>query len=250
MKLAVPVFIALVLIAATTIFQGNLSERWNQEALATELAAASKRIEDVPRFVGDWKGIDEKADERQIEQARVVGHLSRDFRNVRTGQKVSFFLVCGKPRHVAIHTPDDCYVAAGFEMLSSPEVIELETDDGPIEFYTTIFKRIVGNEKHQVRVFWAWNENGAWEAPEYPRIAYAWGSSLYKMYVISSVRTEADTRFDDDNPAIQFIKAMIPATDSALFPDEETVAARSIDKSDQARSTPEPRSTPQEQPAG
>ncbi len=247
MKLAIPVLIALVLGTFSTIYQGRMSERWNQEELDRELVVASERIEDIPRFVGDWKGIDQKVSEEQLEQARAVGHLTRDFHNVRTGEKLSFFLICGKPRHVAIHTPDDCYVASGFEMLSRPEVIEVETDDGMVSFKTTVFKKVQGNETQQVRVYWAWNRSGAWEAPEYPRVTYAWGSSLYKMYVIAHVRSDADSTFDDSNPAIRFMKAMIPATNKALFPDEDD-ASPSADETEQASSTPQSPATSEEQP--
>jgi len=249
MKLAIPVLIALVLGYFSTVYQGNVTERWNQDEVDRELAVASKRIEAIPRFVGDWKGVDTEADPNQLKAARIVGDLSRDFRNVRTGKSVSFFLVCGRPRHVAIHTPDDCYVAAGFEMLNKPETIEIETEDGTVEFYTTVFKKVQGNETHQVRVFWSWSSKGTWEAPEYPRIAYARGSALYKMYIIAPVSTVNDTEFDDSNPTVQFIKAIIPATDNALFPKKATAASSSDGDSEQARSSPRKLSAPQEQPA-
>ncbi|CAK9073420.1 Uncharacterized protein SCF082_LOCUS38288 [Durusdinium trenchii] len=152
MKIAIPAFVALVLIGVTTIYQGNMSERWNEDELARELEAASKRVENVPLFVGDWKGSDEETDESQLEAAHAVGSLTRDFRNVRTGEKLSFFVICGKPRHVAIHTPDDCYVASGFEMLNKPEVVEVETEDGP-----RIQKRVdmLGAEKNGVVMLWS-----------------------------------------------------------------------------------------------
>lgn len=249
MKLAIPAFVALVLIVVSTYYQGNWSERWNQEELARELEIASKRVEDVPLFVGDWKGVEEQADEAQLEAARAVGHLSRQFRNVRTGEKLSFFVVCGKPRHVAIHTPDDCYVASGFEMLSRPELIEVETEDGLATFRTTVFKKADGDNAQFVRVYWAWNKDGSWEAPEYPRIAYGLGAKLYKMYVITGGSGSENITFDDKNPAIRFMKAIIPPTDKALFPSEATVSAPTEDESEQARTTPEEQSTPEETPA-
>lgn len=250
MKLAIPAFIALVLIGITTFYQGTMSERWNQDELARELEAASKRVDSVPLFVGDWKGVDEEADETQLEAAHAVGSLTREFRNVRTGEKLSFFVICGKPRHVAIHTPDDCYVASGFEMLSRPEVVEVETEDGPVTFRTTVFKKIQGDTAHHVRVYWAWNEDGTWEAPEYPRLAYAWGPSLYKMYIISNGNSSGEEASDDDNPAIRFMKAIVPATNEALFPTADAPPSSADAKPEQARSTSEQTSTPEAPAAG
>ncbi len=224
MKLVLPVSVALVLIAVTTYYQGFWSERWAQDELAAQLKTASDRVAEVPNFVGDWKGEPQEANEDQLRVARVTAHQSNEFFNLRTGARVSSFIVCGKPRHVAIHTPDDCYVAAGFSMLDQPERVEIETEDGTAEFYTTVFKKVENGNHVQLRVFWAWNRDGQWEAPQYPRWAYAWGPALYKMYVMAPVNNTDDLVVSEDHPGVMFIKSMVPEANAALFASEPAEA--------------------------
>ena len=42
--------------------------------------------------------------------------MSRTYRN-RDGQIVNVYLVTGSARHVTIHTPDWCYVGAGYDII-------------------------------------------------------------------------------------------------------------------------------------
>lgn len=226
LKLLLPVSVAVIAIGATTYFQGTWSERWMADELAAELEVATAKLDDLPMFVGDWRGVNTKdIDEDQIERAGVTGHRSMVFKNVRTDEQISYFFVSGKPRHVAIHTPDDCYVAAGFAMLEPPQRITIPTETGEATFYTTQFRRESG-DKQQLRIFWAWNQNGTWEAPEYPRWSYAYGPALFKLYAIVPVQPGLNPPIDENHPCYRFLQAMVPELDRTLFEEEEQSEGR------------------------
>ncbi|MBX7167456.1 MAG: EpsI family protein [Pirellulales bacterium] len=251
-RLALPIAAVLIVLAISTYYQGYWSERWNQAELDAELKSASARIANVPEFIGDWKGETQPVDQKQLAQAHVTAHQSREFRNVKTGDKIGCFLVCGKPRHVAIHTPDDCYVAAGFQMLGKVEPITIETSDGQkAQFNTTVFRKQQGETKETLRIFWAWNHGTGWEAPLFPRLKYGTGAALYKMYCI--LPSDEDRPLDDQHPCVRFIKAVVPKVSLALFPGDAPAAAPSEGSTTPAAPKPETAKTSEpaaETPAG
>lgn len=228
-------FVALVL-GVTTYVQGNWSERWNQAELNAQLKVASSKVDGVPIFIGDWKGTEQKVDPKQLEQAHVTAHQSREYLNVKNrNEKIGYFLVCGKPRHVAIHTPDDCYRAAGFQMLGKPEVVTIDVGNERARFYTTVFRKEQGSEVDTMRIFWAWNDGSGWDAPTSPRLAYGVGPSLYKMYCI--LPTADDRKVNDQHPCVKFIKSVLPEIDHSLF-------AKAIPSPAPVTETPAPAETP------
>ncbi|MHB1034189.1 MAG: exosortase-associated EpsI family protein [Pirellulales bacterium] len=224
-----PIGAGLALIIACTIFQGKvLTDRWNAPS-EEELQAYSDRMQNnLPKDIGDWEGENlepEKNDkdwERQIRVAKVVGNLSRRYRNTLTGKTVDLFMVCGKPGNVAMHTPDICYVAAGFRMEESPYKYPIQTGSANPEFFTTRFVKESQTSTERLRIFWSWSADGNWQAPTVPKWTFARAPALYKMYVISHMSKSDDPIYED--PAIDFVKALVPELQQKVFPAAEKAA--------------------------
>ena len=107
-----PVVTAFAALIVGGVVHGIWTDRWRTNDEAEAWAA---RLAKVPMNVGEWQGEDQENKGTQI--GGVSGTLYRRYVN-RAGQAVNVFLVCGRAGPVAIHTPNDCYVAAGYEMLS------------------------------------------------------------------------------------------------------------------------------------
>src|SRR6202158_5618529 len=104
---------ALVAVMASGVVHGLMTDRWQ---VSLEPAERAARLELVPFALGDWVGQDIETDLRQV--GPVAGFLHRRYLNRQTGIGVTVFIVCGRPGPVCIHTPDVCYRASGYEILS------------------------------------------------------------------------------------------------------------------------------------
>jgi len=184
----------------------------------------AERLQAVPLRIGDWEGKDEaEMDERERQVAGADAALARRYANTLTAQAVSLSLVSGQFRNVAQHVPTQCYVAAGFQM-HNPEIqYNVETEAGPVECYTTVFKKDEPTGTLYLRVFWTWSYDGKWIAPKLPRVALVGQPALYKLYFITEIPLPGQPI--EQNTAVEFMRKFIPAANKALFPEPSAPSA-------------------------
>lgn len=210
-----PVAAAVVLIVATAILQGWWTERWGS---FPELELYAQQLKKVPSQIGDWVGEDTpETDEnkRVLELAGAVGSLSRVYRNERNEQ-VSVFIVCGRLDDVFFHTPDRCYPAAGFETSGDVAKQSVEIGSEVADFKSAMFLKADPNGSQNLRIYWSFNANGPWIAPDEYRWSFQGQRAIYKIYVV----TPANTRDVpvDQNAAIDFIRVLMPELNKAFEP--------------------------------
>src|SRR5687767_8086592 len=109
LRLYVPVAVTVVLIAVLATWEGIYSDRFTGSSVTAE--EFGQRFEHVPMTVGPWEGVDKETDQKTLEVAGAVNHVSRTYRNPGTGQEVDLWLVVGHSRDICRHTPDVCYIA-------------------------------------------------------------------------------------------------------------------------------------------
>ncbi len=189
--------------------------------------------------IGDWEGKDEgEMDAREAGVAGADASLSYRYVNRLTGQGVSVFLVSGHFRTIAQHTPDQCYVAAGFQMLNQPIHYNVVTDAGSVETYTTVFKKDEHSGTQYIRVFWTWSYDGEWLAPNMPRVALVGRPALYKMYFITEVPIPGQPI--EQNTAVDFMRSFMPVVNHKLFPDFKPGAKDAVPADGDAKAQSEP----------
>src|SRR4051812_1515404 len=110
----VPVVVGLVLLVGGGVVHGLWTDRWTHSTVVDEWAA---RLEQLPPDLGAWKGVAYEQEPETLDLAGAVGHYSRTFTDPVTGEQVLVILLCGKPKRLVVHRPEDCYRAAGFEMI-------------------------------------------------------------------------------------------------------------------------------------
>lgn len=214
MKAFLPVVVAVALIGSATFVQGFWSDRWN-EAAARALATQAGNYPDIPREFGDWTSEEAPSDERQLKIAGAHASISRTYTNERTGEKVMVFMILGKSRDVAKHTPDVCYVGSGFRMAHDPRNYRMTTTDGTADFFTSTFSKQQGNYHTNQRIFWAWSTNGNWEAPDIPRLKYGATTAVNKIYLITEMGQE--TQNPDEAPSVEFAHEFLPLASDVIF---------------------------------
>src|SRR5262249_27541265 len=143
---------------------------------------SAARLAQVPEELGDWQG---QALETVSQPAGVAGCLQRRYVHRTTGSTVTVFLVCGRPGPVAIHPPDACYRASGFQV-GTPQKFQAAVDSlsAPAEFRVAQMLKTKASDQTQLRIFWSWSATGAWLVPEDPRLPFARYPALFKIYLI------------------------------------------------------------------
>ena len=204
---AILLIVALLMLAASGIIQGFWTDRWGA---STQLAEAVARLERVPRYVGEW-GADPKKDppisDEELENAEVVGHLSRIYHHPTKGD-VNLLLLCGRPGPIAVHSPEICFPGEGFNLEGGESVRVAKAE----------FRMIrVGKNKllpEHLRVFWSLSSGNGWSTPEDPRLTFVGSRFLYKLHVVR--RLEKPDEPVKDDPTVEFLQVLLPILDEHL----------------------------------
>jgi hypothetical protein len=194
------------------IAHGVWSGRWN---ISDGPERAAAHLSEVPLTVGDWDGRVSELSPRHMRVAELSGAHVCEFVNRRTGSVVSTLLVCGRPGPVSVHTPEVCYGGAGYEPIAS-RARYTNASLPAAAFWVCDFQKPQAATPDRLRIFYAWNAQGTWAAPENPRLAFFRQPALYKFYVIRKL-AKADESLEGD-PAVDFLENFLPQLDKRLFP--------------------------------
>jgi hypothetical protein len=193
---------ALVMLLASGVMYHVLASDSEQ------LDAAADRVALVPTVVGDWQGREETAEERAFEQTGAKSYWMRSYVNQKSKASVLVILMCGRPGKMSVHTPEVCYSGAGYEMRDQPVACEIND----AQFWSAQFTKKSG----QLRLYWAWNSRGDWQASSAPRWQFRGEPFLYKLYV--SRETNAQTAgTPQTDPTAEFLRVFVPELKQTLF---------------------------------
>ena len=185
---------------------------------SAELDMAATRVALVPSVVGDWKGHDEEVEAQAFEQAGAKNYWMRTYVNQKTQDAVLVILMCGRPGKMSVHTPEVCYRGAGFEIREEPSACPLKTDKDQNAMWTSQFAK-KGITPTHLRLYWAWNSRGEWQASPSPRWHFRGEPFLYKLYVSREFGAEPKVAAHAD-PAAEFLRQFLPVLKQTLFANE------------------------------
>jgi hypothetical protein len=223
---------AVVLIIGAAVYQGMTEGRWYGRGANAEVQAFAARLDKVPFIIGDWEGKDDDVDPQILQVAGIVGAVSRTYKHRYTPDTVSIFLVCADRRAVSTHTPDKCYLAAGFRVADYPQPYHLAASSlsAPVgektdeqEYEVTLLNSAFVKEEptgtQRLRVFWAWSKDGDWVAPEGDsRWALQGGDAWYKLYIMTSEQADGHGNLQlDQSPCVKFARDFLPVAQDKLF---------------------------------
>lgn len=229
-NLLIPAGVAIVLIVTMTLLEARVSDRFTTSSM--QAADFVERFENVPREFGNWRGVDQDVDEQVKQTAGAVGHVSRQYTNTETGDRVDLWLIVGHARDIVRHTPNICYASSGFRQVVSTTRFPFDVPGMDAEFRTAQFSKEDVHGRSRVRVFWGWNGNEPgkqkWEGPDGARMYYGNNRALYKMYFTAPVMDDEEQA--SDSIAYQFGREILPLINQALFPEEASGAAPEIEE--------------------
>lgn len=216
----IPLIVGLPLIGISTYLQGSWTHRWSNQP-DKAMQGLVDRYESIPKRVGDqWIGEDTPYSKEELQAAGAHAHLSRSYRNSETGERVSVFMICGYARDVTVHTPEFCYVGAGFEVESPPSTFAIESPEGSAaaELSTSTFLKERPNATIHQRILWGWTAGERWNTPDYPRWKYPGKSVLNKVYLISNIEAGSSDELAQDHPVVRFGREFLPLARETLYP--------------------------------
>jgi hypothetical protein len=184
---------------------------------SAELDRAAARVGLVPGVVGDWKAQDEPVEEQAFEQTGAKSYWMRTYVNQKTQEGILVILMCGRPGKMSVHTPEVCYRGAGFEIREEPSACAIKSDKAKDVLWTSQFAK-KGLMPTQLRLYWAWNSRGDWQASPSPRWQFRGEPFLYKLYVSREFGAEPRVASHAD-PAAEFLRQFLPVLKETLFAD-------------------------------
>jgi len=205
---AFPIITALAAVIVAGTVHGLWTDRWKW---SDEPEASAAKLANVALNLEDWEGQDLEL--KTGKMGGVAGVLYRRYVSRRDGRGISVFVVCGRPGPVSVHTPTDCYGGSGYEVVS-PTRCGGPAESGA-ELFTAQFRKTQTGDQSSLRIFWAWNASGKWEAPADARLAFARRPALYKLYVIREM-SSGDEPLDSD-PCHDLMKQLLPELQRSLF---------------------------------
>jgi hypothetical protein len=210
MKRYLPAALAILAIIATGVVHGFWTGRWSGERDAD----IASRLEQVPQDLGDWRGRDLEADARLKEG--MVGTLYRSYTNRATGKNVVVYLVCGRSGPVAVHTPDVCYAASGFEVAPlGKQTVSSPSGEAVAELDAARVRKTKAAEQIQQHIFWSWSATGNWQVPGNPRLAFARYPLLFKLYLLRDLSRPGESV--DEDPCLDLMRQLRPELQRVLF---------------------------------
>jgi hypothetical protein len=216
-----PVAIAIALLVSSGVVHGLWTNRWhNSDALMNAVA----RVEQVPRTVGPWNAqtlAPPDVDPAAFAKSGALGYWMRRYVNHKDGSQVIATLMCGQHGDIAVHPPEVCYTASGYDMVERPVLFVVKTGEASAAFRTTVFAP-AGTEatSKRLRIFWSWNATGDWLAPEGDaRWTFRGAPFLYKLYVAHEITGPAGP--PDSDPCAALLPLLLPQLQTVLFPSRE-----------------------------
>jgi len=203
-----------LIVVAAGLVHGKLSDRWgSSQALEDALA----RVKEVPLEIDGLIGEEEPANAEEFRQARAQGYWTRTYRDPDRKTSCLVILMCGRAPDMSIHTPDICYQGAGFEMYGQPST----TSFGELgSLWTARFvKQSLGSE--DLRLYWAWSNDGTWRAPQNPRWEFRGGRFLYKLYIARSSSGRDEKKEQEASESL--VRRLLPTLRRTLFDEARPV---------------------------
>ena len=201
-------YYAFLAAIAALLASGVLYHSVAQDSVQLDEAAA--RVALVPIVVGDWHARNDATEDRAFEQTGAKGYWMRHYVNQKTQTSVLVILMCGRPGRMAVHTPEVCYSGAGYELQNQPAPCAIKSD---AHFWTAQFTKKSG----RLRLYWAWNAQGGWNASAAPRWQFRGEPFLYKLYLSRDLGPDETVTPESDVTA-EFLRRFVPELNRTLFP--------------------------------
>src|SRR5262245_55768945 len=93
----------VIVLAVGGLAAAVVVDRLTSGTASGDAREASARLDNVPAEFGDWTSTEVPMDDKVLRVAEATGHVSRIYRNRKTGNLVSVLLLSGPPGPIGAH---------------------------------------------------------------------------------------------------------------------------------------------------
>ena len=210
-----PLLAGLTVLLACSLVHGVWTQRWQRSPV---LEAACAQMQRLPVAAGEWTSTEVSGDAQAFQQARAARYWIRRYSKSGFTGGITVILMCGRPGHMAVHTPDICYPGAGFAMIGKPTktTVQGSQDEFKAEFWTARFRHETRGTENDLRIYWGWSAGDGWQAPNSPRWTLGGEAYLYKLYVVCETSADGEREQDLVDFLREFVASAQPLSRSAI----------------------------------
>lgn len=203
--------VALTLPAA--YFNGMILQRWGDPQ---ELAENVQLLDQIDREVGDWRYVaeGEPIADYLVEELEIRGYVHRVYENRVTGQRVTMLILVGPAGPLVRHPPEVCYQMRANALLRSDRLtVDLGVRPAQLRLLAYQSASVVEGD---FLVAYGFGDDGRWDVPSSPRLAYGGKSYLLKLHVLTDLASEPNSAHPQG--LVDFLSVMLPHLNQTLMP--------------------------------
>lgn len=178
----------------------------------------------VPSTLGDWEGRGETLDPQIARTTGSTDVVTRVYIHRRTGTRVEALLLYGPSTEMKVHTPENCYAAAGFTQLSGPEGRTVKVKGAGWPFHSLVCTKGEGGRADTEEVYYTWRYEGLWTPGLVTQKRFERIPGMLKVQV--GRKLQAGEAAGVGNPCEDFLAHLMPELDRLLAAGTTTAPAR------------------------
>jgi hypothetical protein len=210
--------VALGVILLGTSAAGRAWQARRVDQMLRDGRVSPVRLASLPKVLGPWVGDDETMDSAI---ARATGSTDSIFRNYQhriTGQKISLIVLFGPSTEMYVHSPENCYPAAGYAKVEGPKYRAISSAGaaGSWPFFETVFSKGEGGQGEQQEVYCTWRYSEAWTPGLTSPKGFERIPGMFKVQVGRRIRETELHLLHVDNPCESFLAQLMPELDRRI----------------------------------
>ena len=214
---------ARVALAVGLLAASATARHWQSlrvDALLRDGRVAPFPLADLPMTLGDWVGSEEKMDSDIARATGSTDQLFRVYQHRRTGQKVNVIVLFGPSTEMYVHTPENCYPAAGYTQTFGPTWRDVKVGPGQTRpFHALTFVKGEGGQVDRQEVLYTWRYSDQWTPNLVTQKGFERIPGMFKVHVARPIRSESELELlDVESPCEALIAQLIPEIEARLKP--------------------------------
>lgn len=165
-------------------------------------------LADLPMTIDAWKGRNATMDPLIVRGSGSTDIVTRRYVNQKTGVSLDVVILFGPTSDMFIHTPELCYPAAGYDVLSGAVERPIAVDGmGTIPFRSLAFTKGEGGLADTQEVYYSLWYDGRWTTQSTSPKASQRIPGMYKVQIARRISDRE--RRDLDNPCEPFLGVLV-----------------------------------------
>jgi len=207
--------LALTLLCASAAARQWQSRRVDQTLRDGRIPPFS--LKEIPETLGDWEGTSTVLDPHIARATGATDSIFRSYQHRRTGQKVDLVLLFGPSTEMYIHTPENCYPAGGWTLLSGPVAHQVLSAAKQVPFLSLVYYKGEGGTVQREEVYYTWRYSGRWTPYLVTQKGFERIPGMFKVHVQRSIQKASEIDLlDIGNPIEAFLAALMPEIDARI----------------------------------